>query len=119
MPDEKKLILIIPIKAGFTLTKKQPMVIVFAGPNGSGKSTITKNVKLDCVYINADEIKKNLGCSDEQATKFAFKRRQELIKEHKDFAFETVLSSDYNIDLLRQAKQQGYFIKCFYIDCCL
>ena len=97
------------------MTKKQPMIIVFAGPNGSGKSTITKYVKLDCVYINADEIKQTIGCSDEDATKLAFNRRQELIKQHEDFAFETVLSSDFNFDLLRDAKRQGYFIKCFYI----
>ena len=97
------------------MTKKQPQIIVFAGPNGSGKSTITQYVKLDCIYINADEIKKNLDCSDEEATKTAYNRRKVLIEQKKDFAFETVLSSDYNLDLLRKAKEKGYFIKCFYI----
>ena len=97
------------------MTKKQPQIILFAGPNGSGKSTITKYVKLDCIYINAVEIKKNLDCSDEEATKTAYNRRKVLIEQKKDFAFETVLSSDYNLDLLRKAKEKGYFIKCFYI----
>ena len=116
MQDEKKPILIIQTKAGFILIKeKKPMIIVFAGPNGSGKSTITQFVKFDCPYINADEIKKNLGCDDKTATITAYNRRLDLINQHSDFAFETVLSSHYNMDLLRKAKAEGYFIKCFYI----
>ena len=112
MQDEKKPILIIRIKEGFTLTKKQPQIIVFAGPNGSGKSTITQYVKLDCIYINADEIKKNLDCSDEEATKTAYNRRKVLIEQKKDFAFETVLSSDYNLDLFSQLILPLMFLVC-------
>lgn len=37
-----------------------PEVIVYAGPNGSGKSTITKMAKTAGVYINADDIKKQV-----------------------------------------------------------
>lgn len=43
---------------------KKPEVVVFAGPNGSGKSTFTELLKPPMDYINADEIKKNLKCSD-------------------------------------------------------
>lgn len=44
--------------------QKKPEIIVFAGPNGSGKSTITKLAKIIKPYINADDIKSSLHCSD-------------------------------------------------------
>ena len=46
---------------------KRPEIVVFAGPNGSGKSTFTALLKPCIDYINADEIKKNLKCSDLEA----------------------------------------------------
>lgn len=44
--------------------KKKPEIVVFAGPNGSGKSTFTELLKPTIDYINADEIKKYMKCSD-------------------------------------------------------
>jgi hypothetical protein len=38
----------------------RPTVLVFAGPNGSGKSTITAQMPHYGVYINADDLKKNM-----------------------------------------------------------
>ena len=46
---------------------KLPEVIVFAGPNGSGKSTIIRMAKTVGEYINADDIKKTILCSDLEA----------------------------------------------------
>jgi len=43
---------------------KKPEIVVFAGPNGSGKSTLTELLKPKMDYINANEIKKYLKCSD-------------------------------------------------------
>ena len=31
------------------------------------------------------------------------------------FAFETVLSSRYKLDILEKAKSEGYFIKCIFM----
>lgn len=95
---------------------KYPEIIVFAGPNGSGKSTFTELLKpamLD--YINADEIKKALKCSDLEAAQIAEKQREEHIKNKEEFCFETVLSTDRNLKLLQRAKDNGYFIRCYYI----
>ena len=39
-------------------------VIVFSGPNGSGKTTITGMAKTVGEYINADDIKRTILCSD-------------------------------------------------------
>lgn len=95
--------------------KKKPEIVVFAGPNGSGKSTFTELLKPPIDYINADEIKKNLKCSDLEAAQLAEKQREEHIQHMSEFCFETVLSTERNLNLLCKAKEKGYFIRCYYI----
>lgn len=95
--------------------QKKPEVVVFAGPNGSGKSTFTELLKPPMDYINADEIKKNLKCSDLKAAQLAEKQREEHIEQMNEFCFETVLSTERNLRLLERAKEKGYFIRCYYI----
>ena len=95
--------------------EKKPEVIVFAGPNGSGKSTFTELLKPPVDYINADEIKKNLKCSDLEAAQLAEKQREEHLGQMREFCFETVLSTERNLGLLKRAKDKGYFIRCYYI----
>lgn len=94
---------------------RKPEIIVFAGPNGSGKSTITQLFQIDMDYINADDIKKSTLCTDLEAAQKAEQLREEHLSQHKDFCFETVLSTDRNLKLLKKAKENGYFIKCVYI----
>lgn len=55
------------------MSEKQikPEIVVFAGPNGSGKSTLTELLKPPMDYINADEIKKNLKCTNREAAELA------------------------------------------------
>ena len=73
----------------------KPEIVVFAGPNGSGKSTITELLSPPMDYINAAE-----------------KQREEHIKQMEEFCFETVLSTERNLLLLKKAKKKGYFIRC-------
>ena len=94
---------------------KKPEIIVFAGPNGSGKSTITRMAKVIDPYINADDIKGTNHCTDLEAAKLAETLREAAIKEQKSFTFETVLSTERNLNLLKKAKEQGYFIRCIYV----
>ena len=94
---------------------KLPEVIVFAEPNGSGKSTITKMAKTVGKYINADDIKIAIHCTDLEAAQKAERLRNLAIDEHEDFTFETVLSTDRNLELLRRAKNAGYFIRGIYV----
>jgi len=94
---------------------KLPEVIVFAGPNGSGKTTITGMAKTVGEYINADDIKRSTLCTDLEAAQKAEELREKMIAEKKDFTFETVLSTDRNLLLLKKAKEQGFFIRCIYV----
>ena len=91
------------------------MILVFAGPNGSGKTTITENIDVVGEYTNADELAKYSGMSDREAAIEVDRRRYDAISHKKDFTFETVLSSEYKLNLLKKAKSEGYFIKCFFI----
>lgn len=82
--------------------QRKPEIVVFAGPNGSGKSTFTELLKPPVDYINADEIKKNLRCTDLEAAQLAEKQREEHVSRMEDFCFETVLSTDRNLKLLKK-----------------
>ena len=93
----------------------RPRILVFAGPNGSGKSTITKKIPICGIYVNADEIKRITRCTDLEAAQEAEQIRLSLLSAHKDFTFETVLSTDRNLALLRQAKEMGYEIQAVFI----
>ncbi len=96
-------------------TIKLPEVVVFAGPNGSGKTTITRMAKIVGEYINADDIKRTTLCSDLEAAIKAEELREKMIAEQKDFTFETVLSTERNLLLLKKAKENGYFVRGIYV----
>lgn len=92
-----------------------PEVMAFAGPNGSGKSTITRMAKTVGVYINADDIKRTTLCSDMEAAVKAEELRESALEAGEDFTFETVLSTPRNLELLRRAKEKGYFVRVIYV----
>ena len=105
---------------------RKPVLIVIAGPNGSGKTSTTRLVikhewAEQCVYINPDEIAQskfgnwNDAKAVRQAVEYCEEWREQLLREHKDFIFETVLSSDGKVDFLKRAKEKGYFIRLFFI----
>ena len=105
---------------------RKPVLIVIAGPNGSGKTSTTRLVikhewAEQCVYINPDEIAQskfgnwNDANAVRQAVEYCDAWREQLLNEHKDFIFETVLSSDAKVDFLQRAKEAGYFIRMFFI----
>lgn len=105
---------------------RKPVLIVIAGPNGSGKTSTTRLVikhewAEQCVYINPDEIAQtkfgdwNNPIAVRQAVEYCEEWREQLLKDHKDFIFETVLSSDAKVDFLKRAKAEGYFIRMFFI----
>lgn len=96
---------------------KKPEIYVFAGANGSGKTTVVQNLlkTLKCPYYNADDIKATSQLDDLGAAKLAESLREVSLLNNGSFAFETVLSTDRNLNLLRRAKEKGYFIRVFYV----
>lgn len=97
------------------MSDKKPMVLVLAGPNGSGKSTITQFFDIVGTYTNADDMVAATGMSNEEAAVRADEMRYRSIDKKEDFTFETVLSSQYKLDILKKAKSEGYFIKCIFV----
>lgn len=93
----------------------KPEITVFAGPNGSGKSTITEILKSAYLYSNADDYQRVTNCTAIDAAIFVEKQRCGLIKELKNFCFETVLSTERYLNMLRYAKNHGYFIKAYFV----
>ena len=91
---------------------------VFAGPNGLGKSTITAEIPAVGKYINADEIQRYLQCTPLEAAQNAERTREYCLANGMDFTMETVLSTPRNIDLLRRAKEQGYYVIGFFVLTC-
>ena len=99
----------------FSTDVSRPRILIFAGPNGSGKSTITRGIPICGIYVNADDIKRISHCTDLEAAQEAEQIRQMLLKSHKDFTFEAVLSTDRNLELLQEAKEQGYEIHAVFV----
>lgn len=82
------------------MSNKKPMILVLAGPNGSGKSTITQYFEKVGVYTNADDVVAATGMENEAAAKFVDELRYREIANKQDMTFETVLSSQYKLDIL-------------------
>lgn len=83
------------------LEHTSPTCHIVAGPNGAGKTTFAMSYLhkiVDCsIYINADEIAKEISPNDVsagrlQAGRIFLKQLDEQIASRQDFAFETTLS---------------------------
>lgn len=97
------------------MSNKKPLLLVLAGPNGSGKTTITQYFDIAGTYTNADDIVSATGMTNEEAALKVDEMRYASIENREDFTFETVLSSQYKLDILKKAKEEGYFIKCIFV----
>ncbi|MFT4176274.1 MAG: zeta toxin family protein [Luteolibacter sp.] len=107
-------------------SKHKPRLLVVAGPNGAGKTTITEQGLRHqwfegCHYINPDLIAQNeLGDWNNpeailNAARLADTRREEILRNKQDLAFETVLSTEGKLDFMQRAKASGYFIRLFFV----
>jgi predicted ABC-type ATPase len=105
---------------------RKPRLIIVAGPNGSGKTTITEQGLAHewfdgCHYINPDLIAEHdfSGWNDPksilQAAQKATELRYQLLEQKQSIAFETVFSTTEKLDFIRKAKENGYFIRVFFI----
>lgn len=104
----------------------KPVLIVIAGPNGSGKTTITSRVLQhdwleDSLYINPDNVAQHMfGDWNNQeavlkAAQYCQKQREECLTNKHSMIFETVMSTAEKIDFIHRAKEQGFFIRLFFV----
>lgn len=104
----------------------RPVLIVVAGPNGSGKTTITSKILKhewleNAIYINPDIVAQerfgdwNSPKAILEAVNYCKSLREEALMNHKSLIFESVFSSDEKVDFVCRAKQQGYFIRLFFV----
>ena len=104
---------------------RQPVLIILAGPNGSGKTTFTTQLRKhewgrDCLILNADELAEELGDWNDascilQAQQQVQKMLQEALNKRVDIIYETVFSHPSKLELIREARQLGYFVRLFFI----
>jgi predicted ABC-type ATPase len=96
---------------------------IISGCNGAGKTTASYTVlpeMLNCKeFVNADEIAKGLSPFQPEkvsieAGKIMLTRIRELLKKNIDFAFETTLATRMYARLIREAKENGYFVTLLY-----
>ena len=85
----------------------KPALLVIAGPNGAGKTTVTTRLREEhwsegVEYLNADDVARDRFGDWNLAARAGL-------------AFETVFSAPDKIDFLARAKDQGYFIRVFFI----
>lgn len=106
--------------------KEVKYMYVFAGPNGSGKSTLIANLynkyAISEHYINADIIAKQIKGSvlDEAKRNYiAMGYTTDMVKKHIEngvsFAYETVLSHKSKLDIIKQAKENGYKVISYFV----
>ncbi|TCR97921.1 putative ABC-type ATPase [Rhizobium sp. BK418] len=94
--------------------------ILLAGPNGSGKTSAFAKLNLQGVWINADEIAKAMPAADDRSTdiqagRAALLKIAEMIATRQSFIFETTLSSNQSLRMMRDAKAAGFTVGLYYV----
>ena len=108
------------------MTMEKPKLIIVAGPNGSGKTSVTTKILKHewiegCQYINPDNIAKDVfgdWNSPEaviKAANYADEIREKCLANGSSLIFETVMSAPDKVSFIKRAKQNGYFIRLFFI----
>lgn len=101
----------------------KPQLWIVAGPNGAGKSTlVAQHALARQIIINPDDIAKRIGPGHQaetavkaQAGREALQRRKALLEERQTFGIETTLTGRSEIQLMCQAKEQGYKLNLVYV----
>lgn len=99
-------------------------IYIIAGPNGAGKTTFAlsslKSVFGINEFVNADEIAKGISplnpeSANISAGKIMLERIKKLVKDNKNFAFETTLAGKNYVKYIKDAKKDGYNIVLIFL----
>lgn len=100
----------------------QKTLYIVAGANGSGKTTFAKSFAdlENLKFINADEIAKTYDPNDIQKHKVKagrefFRELDDSLQKDDSFIIETTLSGKYIVELIKKAKNLGFYISLIYI----
>jgi len=97
---------------------------IIAGPNGAGKTTFVREFLPKYAtcreFLNADLMAVGLSPFDPNSAAIAagrllLARMRELIRQGKDFGFETTLAGKTYLPILRNMKDQGYRLHLFFL----
>jgi predicted ABC-type ATPase len=98
-------------------------IVILGGPNGAGKTTaamvLMPGLLRSRVFVNADEIARNISPSNVEAAALAagrlmIERMRELVREEKSFALETTCSGKSYVPMLKACKLNGWKIYLYY-----
>lgn len=97
--------------------QETPLLILVCGPNGAGKSSYTEmaGVSLEHPVVDADKIAAEMGLSPVAAGREAYRRIQEFLTNKQSFARESTLTAKFDLELMAEAKRQGYHVHFVYI----
>ena len=108
-----------------TRTVRSPHCIIIAGPNGAGKTTFAREFLLREAgvihFVNADLIAGGLSplrpeLAARQAGRLVLMELTRLVRDRKDFAFESTLSGRTYLRLLTGWKAVGYQITIVFLS---
>jgi len=98
---------------------------IIAGPNGAGKTSNARIILLPQFlqtneFINADEIASNLSPENPEkialeAGRLMLHKMEFLLKEERNFAFETTLSARNYLRMIKIAQKAGYKVNLFFL----
>jgi predicted ABC-type ATPase len=80
------------------MTGTRPSCVILVGPNGAGKSTIYKTLTLPGMFVNADNVARELDpvrpeAASLRAGRMVVEKLAALIAAQESFVYETTLSS--------------------------
>lgn len=102
-----------PMDRGFEDREAVAVCTILGGPNGSGKSSIYRALAPPGEFVNADVIARRMNPDDPEgaslsAGRAVLQRLDELVEQRRDFVYETTLSSNQALSLMRRARGADY-----------
>jgi predicted ABC-type ATPase len=103
-----------------------PDITIIAGPNGAGKTSFANEYLTsfgeDAVYVNADEIARELAepphgalLRERYAARLMLEQINALVAAQKNFVFETTLASLGYARKINAWRQQGFYVSLMYL----